>query len=247
MGIKPDEANRAQLKLARFDLANGFSAEALGVVNLIQNANPALRSDPQLQTMRAAADYMLGRYRDAHNDIAGGAFDNDQPRRLLAAGLIDAAQMNWDSARKEFALKSRPVLRRYVPEWQARAHIADARAALAVDAIESADAELARLPGEMPKSLALEAQLARAQLLAAEGRYGDARAIFLSIENGGDERVGAQAVYANVEAGLAAGAMSQDASIDPLEQLRFRCRGDALELETAAQAWRALFRAAALA
>jgi hypothetical protein len=230
VGIKPDEASRAELKLARFDLANGFSAEALGVVNLIQNANPALRSDPQLQTMRAAADYMLGRYRDAHNDIAGGAFDNDR-HAAFWRGLIDAAQMNWDSARKEFALVA-PVLRRYVPEWQARAHIADARAALAADAIESADAELARLPGEMPKSLALEAQLARAQLLAAEGRYGDARAIFLSIENGGDERVGAQAVYANVEAGLAAGATSQDAAINALEQLRFRWRGDALELET---------------
>jgi hypothetical protein len=230
VGVKPDEADRAQLKLARFYLAEGFSAEALGVINLIQAANPALKSDAQLQTMRAAANYMLGRFRDAHNDIAGGAFDNDR-HAALWRGLIEAAQLNWDSARKDFALAA-PVLHRYVPEWQARAHIADARAALAADAIEAADSDLAKLPDQMTKPLTLEAQLARAQLLAAEGRYGDARAMFRSIENGGDEHAGAEAVYADVEAGVAAGAMSQDNAIDTLEQLRFRWRGDALELQT---------------
>ena len=230
IGLNPDEANRAQLRLARFYLANGFSAEALGVINLIQAGDSTLKSDPQLQTMRAAADFMLGRYRDARNDIAGSAFDNDR-HAALWRGQIEAAQMDWDAARKDFALAS-AVIRRYEPEWQARARIADARAALATDAIDVADSELAKLPGQMPKSVAIEVQLARAQLMAAEGRYTDARPIFNAIENSGDELAGAQADYANVEAAVAAGAMSQDAAIDALEQLRFRWRGDALELQT---------------
>jgi len=227
---RPDEADRLYLRLARFYLANGFSAEALGVLDLMQAGNPGLKSDPQIQTMRAAADYMLGRYHDAHNEIAGGGFDTDR-HAAFWRGLIEAAQLNWDAARKDLA-QALPVLRLYAPEWQARARIADARAALAADAVETADSELARLPGQMPRSLAMEAALARAELLAAEGRSREARSVFHSIETSGDERAGAEAVYADVDAGLAAGTMSQDAAIDALEQLRFRWRGDALELQT---------------
>jgi hypothetical protein len=42
-----------RLDLARFCLANGFSAEALGLINLMQAGDPALQSDRHLQTMRA--------------------------------------------------------------------------------------------------------------------------------------------------------------------------------------------------
>jgi tetratricopeptide (TPR) repeat protein len=228
-GPKAEEADRAQFRLARFYLANGFSAEALGVVELIQAAHPELKSDRQLQTMRAAADFMLGRYRDARNDIAGSVFDGDR-HAAVWRGLIEAAQMNWEPARKNFALAA-PVLRRYPPQWQASVRIADARAALAADSIEAADSDLAVLPDPLPKPLVMEAQLVRAELMAAEGRYDDAHAIFRSIESGNVGRSSAEAVYADVEAGLAARAISQDQAIDALEQLRFRWRGDALELE----------------
>jgi tetratricopeptide (TPR) repeat protein len=228
--FEPGAADRAQLKLAQFYLANGFAAEALGVVNLFQGSHPALKDDSQLQTMRAAADYMLGRMRDAHNDIAGVAFDGDRYAAFWR-GLIEAAQWDWDAARKDLALAA-PVLGRYAPEWQARARIAHARAALAANAIESADADLSRLPDTLPKPLVMQAQIVRGRLLAAQGRYGDARSIFASIDRSGDERAGPDAAYANVETGLATGAMSQDAAIDALEQLRFRWRGDILELQT---------------
>ena len=228
--FEPGEADRAQLRLAQLYLADGFAAEALGVVNLYQGAHPALKDDLQLQTMRAAADYMLGRMRDAHNDISGVAFDGDR-HAAFWRGLIESAQWNWAAARKNLALAA-PVLGRYAPEWQARARIADARAALATNSIETADADISGLPERLPKALVMQAQLVRARLLAARGRYGDARSIFASIESSGDERAGAESVYANVEAGLATGAMPQDAAIDALEQLRFRWRGDILELET---------------
>ena len=86
--------NRAQLVLARFYLANRFAAEALGLINLIQASDPGLRGDIQLATMRAAADYMMGRYRDAHNDLAGPSFDADR-HAALWRGLTEAALENW--------------------------------------------------------------------------------------------------------------------------------------------------------
>ncbi|MGB8365390.1 MAG: hypothetical protein ACLQUZ_16520 [Rhizomicrobium sp.] len=226
----PEEANRARLALARFYLGNEFAAEALGLINLMQTTNPALQGDVQLQTMRAAANFMMGRYRDAHNDIAGSIFDNDR-HAAFWRGLTEAALENWNGARKALAL-AEPVLHRYPPAWQARARLAEADAALASNTVEDADAALGHLPHDLPRDLALQAQLARARLYALEDRPMEAHALFLSIENSGDERAAAQAIYADVDTGLVSGIVPRDKAIAMLEKLRFRWRGDALELKT---------------
>ena len=83
------QAAPARLALARFYLAHQFAAEALGLVNLMQAADPALKGDTQLTVLRAAADVMMGRYRDAHNEIAGPAFDGDRHAALVLAHKAD--------------------------------------------------------------------------------------------------------------------------------------------------------------
>ncbi len=228
--LKADEANSARLTLARFYLANGFAAEALGLVNLIQASDPALQSDAQLLTMRAAADYIMGRYLDARNTLAGTQFDQDRHANFWR-GLSEAALENWGAARTALE-KAEPVLRRYPADWQARARIAQARTALAAGALEGADSALAKLPRDLPKPLMLDTQLVRAKLYAQEGRIADADKLYASVESGGDERAAAIAVYERTIAGLGAGSISKAKAIAALEALRFRWRGDALELKT---------------
>src|SRR5262249_28495624 len=132
--LPPAHANRARLVLARFYLANRFAAEALGVINLIQASDPGLRGDIQLATMRAAADYMMGRYRDAHNDLAGPSFDADR-HAALWRGLTEAALENWGAAHT-YLEQASPILKKYQPEWQARARLANAEAALGMNRME---------------------------------------------------------------------------------------------------------------
>jgi hypothetical protein len=124
------------------------------------------------------------------------------------------------------------VLHRYAPEWQARARLASAEAALAVNAVEVADSQLNHLPHDLPRELALEAQLERAKLYATEGRYHDAHELFAALEHCGDERIASEAVFDGTQAGLADGAITRDQAIAALESLRFRWRGDQLELRT---------------
>jgi hypothetical protein len=228
--VAPQEANHARLTLAHFYLAKGFAAEALGLVNLMQASDPGLSGDAQLQTMRAAADYMMGRYHDAHNDIAATAFDNDR-HAAFWRGLTEAALENWGDARKAFDAAD-SVIRRYPDDWQARARIAETKAAIATGALEGADAALSKLPKDLDKTRALEAELTRGELYAQESRYRDAQSLFAAVQNSGDERLEALAIYDNTEAGLAAGAISQDAAIASLDALRYRWRGDSLELKT---------------
>lgn len=227
---RPEDANHARLALARFYLANQFAAEAIGLIDLVQQNDPSLQGDMRLQTMRAAADYMMGRYRDAHNDIGSSALDNDR-HAAFWRGLIEAALQNWDGSRKALAL-AEPVLRRYQPEWQARARLAQAEAGIVANTVEVADGALNRLPHDLPRDVALQAQLVRARLYATEGRYHDAQMLFASLANCGDERIAALALFDDTQAGLADGAITRDQAIAALEHLRFRWRGDALELRT---------------
>lgn len=226
----PARANTARLMLARFYLANRFAAEALGVINLIQTADPALRGDTQLATMRAAADYMMGRYRDAHNDLAGPSFDADR-HAALWRGLTEAALENW-SAAHTYLEQAVPVLKKYQPEWQARARLANAESALGMGRLEVADAAMMHVPHDLGKTDALEAKLIKARIDAAENHYPTAAAGFTAVVNGGDDRLAAQAIFYQTNAALAAGIIEPKQGIDVLERLRYRWRGDALELKT---------------
>lgn len=229
--LRSENANHARLVLARFYIANGFAAEALGLLNIMQSTDPALQSDMQLQTIRAAADYYMGRYRDAHNDLAGAQFDTDR-HAALWRGLTEAALENWDLART-YLDRAIPILNRYQADMQARVRLASASTALGQGQLEIADAQLARLPAQqVSRPLMLEAELARARLLAMERRTRDADALFAAAETSGDEAVAAKAIYYRTDTALAARAISATAAINALERLRFRWRGDLLELKT---------------
>jgi hypothetical protein len=227
---KPDGVNHARLVLARFYIANQFAAEALGIVDLMQATNPTLQGDTQLQMIRAAANFMLGRYNDAHNILSATAFDND-PHAAYWRGLTESALGDEAGARQSLTV-AEPVLSHYPADWQSRARIAQAEAALAAGSLESADSALSHLPHDLPKPLLLQSEIARAKLYARENRKRDAFALFDAVEKSGDERAAAQAIYAHVEAGLQTKTMPVATAIDMLEKLRYRWRGDALELKT---------------
>jgi hypothetical protein len=224
------QAGRARLTLARFYLANGFAAEALGLINLVQAGDPALTGDTQLTTMRAAADYMMGRYRDARNELSGPGFDADR-HAAFWRGLTDAGMEDWKNAHAHLDQAS-AVFDRYQPAWQATALLADADAALGLGRLDLADAALSRLPKPLAPTQVLQAELARARVMAAESRYGAAAPHFATVINGGSERLASQAIFHQTNAALAAGAITPAQAIEQLERLRFRWRGDALELQT---------------
>ncbi|HVW72410.1 MAG TPA: tetratricopeptide repeat protein [Rhizomicrobium sp.] len=226
----PEIAGLARLNLARFYLANGFAAEALGLLNLVQKNDPSLAGDAQLVTMRAAADYMMGRYRDAHNDLISPAFDADRHASLWR-GLTEAAMEDWKDAHAHLDQAS-PVLNRYPLEWQAAATLADVEATLGMGRLDLADAALQRLPKNLDARQTLEADLDQARLMAAESRYPDAASHFVAVEKSGDEKLAAQAIFYHTTAALNAGALTVPQAIEQLERLRFRWRGDALELNT---------------
>ena len=224
------KSGAARLTLARFYLANGFAAESLGLLNLMQANDPALAGDAQLVTMRAVADYMMGRYRDAHNDLAGPGFDADR-HAAFWRGLIEARLEDWKSAHAHLE-QAGPVMNRYSDAWRATATLADAESALGLGRLDLADAALSRMPKALDEKHALAAELIQARVLAAQNRYTDAAKHFATVQKGGDEGLAAQAIFHHTIAALNAGAVTRPQAIEQLEKLRFRWRGDGLELRT---------------
>jgi tetratricopeptide (TPR) repeat protein len=226
----PQKSAAARLNLARFYLANGFGAESLGLLQLLEAKDPALAGDPQLTTMRAVAEYMMGRYRDARNDLTGEGFDADR-HAAFWRGLVEARMENWKDAHAHLE-QAGPVMRRYSIGWQANAVLADADAALGLGRLDLADAALHRMPLELDPKQSLATELASARVLAGENRYAAASRHFATVEKGGDEELASRAIFYHTIAALNAGAITAPQAIEQLERLRFRWRGDGLELKT---------------
>ena len=228
--LPSEQANRDRLALARFYLANKFAAETLGVIGVMQSVDPGLAGDLQLQTMKAAASLMMGRPRDAHNALAGAQFDSDR-HAALWRGLTDVAMEKWDDARTNLD-RAASVLNAYVPEIQARVRMASAETALATAHPEVADAELEGLPKGLEGEVALQAKLDLARLYAAQHQNDKSDPLFDELERSGNEKLAAQAIFYRVTAGLSDGSLTPQQAINALERLRFRWRGDMLEIKT---------------
>jgi len=224
------DVQRLRLELAEFYLSNGFSAEALGLVGLVQAAGEAPAASAKLQMMRAAADYDMGRYQEAYNAIAGPAFDADR-HAALWRGLI-AAGMDNPGAAFDNLQRAEPVLGRYRSDIQVQVRLAAAESALDLGRFGDAKDEIDRLPESLSVPLKARADLARARLAAARNRPDEADLLFAAAEEKGDERTAAQAIYYRVDADLKTKRITEAQAINALERLRFRWRGDGLEAKT---------------
>lgn len=226
----PATANPARLTLARFYLANDFAAEALGLIDLVIRNDPPLTNDTQITIMRAVAQYSMGRYRDAQTQLAGPQFDNN-PHAALWRGLIEAALEDWENAYTHLD-QAKSVMARYDDRWKAETALAQANAALELNQQDLAAAAMTHVPHTLTARQTYQAQLARARWLAGEGRYDAAAELFRTIENSRYEDLSAQAIFYHTDAALKAGTLSARQAITQLERLRWRWRGDTLELAT---------------
>lgn len=223
------KANQARLNLAKFYLANDFGAEALGLLNNMQANGSTGEDDNQLKIMKAAANYQMGRYREAHNVLADSAFDTDR-HAALWRGLIDTALENYESAAANFE-RAAPVLDRYRSDVQAKARLAAAEAALALGHRDEAKKQIDHLPADMPDTLRPRADLIRARYYAQYDDKRTANQLFAAAERSGDPRVVAEAIFYRIDSGLQNGQVTPEQAINALERLRYRWRGDSLEMK----------------
>jgi hypothetical protein len=228
--LPESESVRARLQLARYLLAHDLAPETLGEVGMIQAGDAALVSDTGLQTMKGAAQVMMARYNDARTSLSTERLAND-PHAALWRGIAEDKLGDYGNARRDLLL-AKPVLAMYPEEWQVRARLARAETGLAQGDLASAADALDQLPSDLSPRDSVESRLYAAQLLAAQGHVNEAVARLRGLEATDYAPVAARATYARVDTLLSIKKIKPGDAINDLENLRFRWRGDDLELKT---------------
>ncbi|MBA4802356.1 MAG: hypothetical protein H2040_10880 [Euryhalocaulis sp.] len=229
--IATDPNDDSYMAMARFLLAYELPQEALGALDLALSHRPQLEIDSHFLAMRGAANYMAGRYDEAGRDLTAPVLDRDSAAQLWR-GMLALEGEDWDGAREYFE-RGREAFYLFSPEWRARFRAGYARAALKLNDLATAKSQLELAEAEAPRGpLEKHIELARAGLAESLGRHGEAAATYDRLSMSGDEAVEARAILARAQMDLETGSASPDEAIDRLEALRFRWRGDDVELET---------------
>jgi hypothetical protein len=232
LSIAADSARpTAQWDLARFFFAHNMAPDALGMLRLLAEENPAFEQDITYRAVRGASRFLMGRTDEAAEDLLSPIFSAD-PGVSLWRGAIFAERGDWIAAHREFAIAGFAIPA--VPsKQQARFKVLSARAALKSDDLDTVFAELAsfeRHPGATP------ALLSEAKLVLGEARIlgGDPEDGLALLEEVIGERVRpiwAEADIVRNDYLLAEEEIDQEEAINRLQRLEHVWRGGNFELE----------------
>ena len=225
-----NQRNEARLNLARFYIANGMAADAMGVIEVALAQTPELEASPEVRALRGAAHFLLGHYALAAQEFDKPDLKSDPSIAPWRAGIA-AARGDW--------LKAYQIIRDVrgivtaMPGWlRTRFTIIGAEAALAVKDIDTAKPWLDGLrnsslrPDDQQYLTFLNGHATR-----LEGKQGVARSMWRSVLDSSNRYVRAKAQFALVNSDLASGNIGPADAIKQLEALSFSWRGDSFEFD----------------
>ncbi|WP_337996009.1 tetratricopeptide repeat protein [Oleispirillum naphthae] len=226
-----DRRNAARLDLARFYLAQGFGAEALGVLGVIAKDDPGSREQPDFLAVRGAALYLAYRSGEALKDLGhetlGGSGEAKFWRALAAAAAADK------DARAEAVLTIRagaPLLKDYPPTLRARIALAAAEAV--ADAGDDVGIrnflDIAKRDGATPAEQA-ETLYLTGRMNATSGALETAIENWQKAEDTMVRPFRARAAFDRIVLMRKMGKITDAEAIDGLDRLRFAWRGDDFE------------------
>lgn len=220
---------RAQLDLARFFFANGFGPETLGMLEMLQNAQPDLDGWPEFKALRGASRFLAGDLAGARADLSDPALlDNGEAALWRAA--IDAEQRNWPQASRGFR-DNAAILAKYPEPLLSRLGFLGAEAAL-----QAGDTAVAkRILDKVEQKIGIDSEdipalhFLRGEQLRQAGETDRAAEELKMAYSGLDRLYHAKAGLALVNLELAEGKMSPAVAVEKLAGLTYLWRGDELE------------------
>jgi tetratricopeptide (TPR) repeat protein len=221
----------ARMALARFLVGSQMSFEAIGVLNAAGRKHQTLLGDAEFRGLRGVAKVLAGRLTEADADFSSPVLSDD-PSSALWRGYISAKQGQWADARAKFSGGGR-ALDLFPPLWRARFLHAEAQAALGVGDLTGAMQFVTKALAQpkVPVEDQLDIRLTQARIFEAKGEKVRARRMFEAISRAPIDRIAAPALLHATQLGYAKGQISAAKAAETLNQLRYRWRGDGVELE----------------
>ncbi|WP_454759281.1 tetratricopeptide repeat protein [Caulobacter segnis] len=230
-GDGKDSDTGARMALARFLVGSQMSFEAIGVLNAAGRKHQTLLGDAEFRGLRGVAKVMANRLTEADSDFSSPVLSDD-PSSALWRGYISAKQGQWADARGKFAGGGR-ALDLFPPIWRARFLHAQAQSALGVGDVTGAMQLVTKALAvpKVPVADQLDIRLTQARIFEAKGEKVRARRMFEAIAKAPIDRLATPAILHATQLGYAKGQITAQKTAETLNQLRYRWRGDGVELE----------------
>jgi tetratricopeptide (TPR) repeat protein len=220
----------ARMALARFLVGSELAFEAIGVLNDTARTHPELLENAEFRGLRGVARVLARRYKEADADFSAPALTDD-PSSAMWRALIAAKQAQWTEARAQFA-KGGEAYALFTPTWRARFARADAEAALRLGDLNGAEARInLALMEKIDPLEQLATRLVQARIIELQGHKDRALRIYLAISGAPLESLSAPALLRATQIRQENGTITAVQAGVVYDNLRYRWRGDATELE----------------
>jgi len=228
--LPDNRRNTGRWDLARFYVAHGEAAEALGVLELMLEEDESLIDSPEFLAVRGLANLMQQRTSDALADLRHPDLLVD-PDASLWRVLAAEAEGATDQALESYKL-GKDILGFYTPQQQADFRLAAIRAALAERAFQTAEEELTELEQQtLTQAQRGRTLLLRARLAAAQGDIVAALDLFERAAQTPDPGASALARLERIRFALQHEGLDPADAVEQLEQLRYAWRGRDFEID----------------
>jgi tetratricopeptide (TPR) repeat protein len=219
------------LALARFYLAHQFAQEALGLMKLALEEEPALAEDSSFNLMMGAAQTLADRPDEAFAHLNRPDLKNS-PDAAVWQTIVDVKLGNWTTARIAMP-RGRAVVGNYPATIQTEFKLAAAQAMVEVNDFGIANSVLAEIePSEVNRTQAARYDILRGRVADASGRSQEALTVFDLVTRSEDRPRAAEAEYRALRIRYRDGEFGADKTIDRLAGLATSWRGDEIELKT---------------
>ncbi len=226
----PAARNSERKVYARFLLAHGLGAEALGVMARIEEDDRRVVNDRTYRAQRGVARLMTGDYAGAASDL-GHRHLKDAADVALFRGVLAERKRDFGAARRAFTqgwgiLKEQPL------DMQPMFRTSLAETALQLNDIEAVEEQIDKL-ALLSDNAAIQEQV---QLLTARvqhriGQTEEAESLFLALADSRQRDVRAKARFAETNLLLAENRITAREAVEQMERLRFAWRGDVFEFD----------------
>ncbi|WP_420404674.1 hypothetical protein [Nisaea sp.] len=219
-----------RLELAHFYFAHGLAAEAMGLLRTIEVEDEDLARRPDVKALRGAAQFMLGRFKEAEEDLGDRSL-NGLSEAELWRGAVKASQGRWPEAVEHFS-RAGEIPGGYPRNMATQMALLAAEAAIRAGDFRGAGAFIDVVadgqptPGEQARLNYL-----RGRVLYASGDTDTALDFWRTLSQDMDRWARVRSERALIEHGLRNGELSRSDAIAGLESLRYTWRGDQVEFD----------------
>ncbi|WP_209007233.1 tetratricopeptide repeat protein [Roseibium litorale] len=225
------QRNNALMEMAKFYLAHQFAQEALGLMKLAIEENPAIAEDSAYNLMMGAAQTLASRPKEAFPFLNRPELKSS-PDAAIWQTIVEVQMGNWTAARIAMP-RGRAVVGNYPRAIQTEFNLAAAQAMVEANDFGVANGILAEIePSDISTSQAARYDILRGRIADASGRSEEALKAFDLVAKSSDRPRAAEAEYRALRIRYRDGELPVSDTIDQLAGLATSWRGDEIELKT---------------